>query len=599
MADDILRAFLAFFNNGGVGYGGTDVIRDISGNPTGGHGPGTSYGGGTGGPNEPPTYYDEHGNPIPIHFDVIGTPLDEEEPGPQPDHGAVFIRGGQLVVLHFHDMNDPRWAMERAADLEFRDVPDIGSAHSVRFRVGGGFDLIHHHDVNDPQYAGENDWQTASDVQTLSEWSFNIGARTVEIDGVVRSVEDVVLEESAEIVVGEEMVFQLGSPGTTASHPVVLEEMVFNLRSAPSVNDGIVVGEEMVLNLREGSASAGDVKSGTLSFKFSDNSYLAVRAVVGSAASDFFQGSGWLIGGAGNDTMIGNFMHDTLHGGTGSDVLNGREGRDVLYGGEGFDFANYWNSGAGVFVSLASPEANTGEAAGDIFVSIEGLEGSQHGDTLVGDWQDNILRGFTGDDVLNGREGRDTLDGGAGSDTADYFNASSGVVASLTGGRGTGGEATDDVYLSIENLTGSWHGDILVGDAQDNRLVGLGGNDRLTGGEGNDVLWGGDGQDSFWLGTALDASTNVDTIMDFDVADDTIHLNRWTFGNGTAWAGTLQASAFRNGVSAATAEERIVYNPWTGDLFYDPDGSGTVEQVRFAKLGAGLALTAADFVLFG
>jgi Ca2+-binding RTX toxin-like protein len=113
------------------------------------------------------------------------------------------------------------------------------------------------------------------------------------------------------------------------------------------------------------------------------------------------------------------------------------------------------------------------------------------------------------------------------------------------------------------------------------------------------MLWGGDGQDSFWLGTALDASTNVDTIMDFSVADDTIHLNRWTFGNGTQWAGTLQASAFRNGVSAATAEERIVYNPWTGDLFYDPDGSGTVEQVRFAKLGAGLAVTAADFVLFG
>ena len=53
--------------------------------------------------------------------------------------------------------------------------------------------------------------------------------------------------------------------------------------------------------------------------------------------------------------------------------------------------------------------------------------------------------------------GADVLDGGQGIDTATYYNAATGVTASLDTGLGVinTGEAAGDTYVNIENLTGS------------------------------------------------------------------------------------------------------------------------------------------------
>jgi serralysin len=51
-------------------------------------------------------------------------------------------------------------------------------------------------------------------------------------------------------------------------------------------------------------------------------------------------------------------------------------------------------------------------------------------------------------------------------------------------------------------------------------------------------------------------------------------------------------------VSATAASHRIVYNPTSGVLFYDSDGSGPAAPVRFARLPAGLALTSNDFLVW-
>ena len=77
---------------------------------------------------------------------------------------------------------------------------------------------------------------------------------------------------------------------------------------------------------------------------------------------------------------------------------------------------------------------------------------------------------------------------------------------------------------------------IITGNAASNRLNGMDGNDTLVGGSdvgndtliggaGNDRLTGGAGNDSFVFNTAISAASNVDTITDFNVANDTIRLD--------------------------------------------------------------------------
>ena len=69
---------------------------------------------------------------------------------------------------------------------------------------------------------------------------------------------------------------------------------------------------------------------------------------------------------------------------------------------------------------------------------------------------------------------------------------------------------------------------------------------------------------------------------------------RWFFtGIGL---GALAANAFVIGSAATTADHRIIYDATTGALFYDADGDGAGAAMQFATLGAGLALTNADFV---
>ena len=118
----------------------------------------------------------------------------------------------------------------------------------------------------------------------------------------------------------------------------------------------------------------------------------------GEAAGDTYTSIEGLRGSDFNDTLTGDADDNYLRGGLGADALNG---------GAGFDFASYQNAAAGVTASLANPAINTGEAAGDTYISIEGLLGSAFNDTLIGDANDNILQGGPGADALNGGSGFD------------------------------------------------------------------------------------------------------------------------------------------------------------------------------------------------
>jgi Ca2+-binding RTX toxin-like protein len=138
-----------------------------------------------------------------------------------------------------------------------------------------------------------------------------------------------------------------------------------------------------------------------------------------------------------------------------------------------------------------------------------------------------------------------------------------------------------------DTLTGTAVADSLNGLDGPDQLSGNGGHDWLVGGAGNDVLQGGAGDDLLTGGSGLDrflftsgapfiaSQHGVDTITDFNPAEDRIRLARSTFGALPA-SSTLAATAFavvNSEAAAASSTARIVYNSINGSLFYNANGA--------------------------
>ncbi len=210
-------------------------------------------------------------------------------------------------------------------------------------------------------------------------------------------------------------------------------------------------------------------------------------------------------GSSGNDNLRGTARADTLLGLAGNDRLEGAGGADRLDGGAGSDLASYAGAGTRVVASLANPAANTGDAAGDSYLAIEGILGSAFGDTLTGNSAANILFGGSGNDRLIGGAGADSLVGGAGIDWADYSAATAGLTASLTSSAQNAGFAAGDNLREIEGILGSAFDDTLIGATGGEFLIGGAGRDVLRGEAGADTLEGGNGNDTLIGGAGADA----------------------------------------------------------------------------------------------
>lgn len=179
---------------------------------------------------------------------------------------------------------------------------------------------------------------------------------------------------------------------------------------------------------------------------------------------------------------------------------------------------------------------------------------------------------------------------GTGYGQTSFYNlkVSHPVKASQTAFKLNGLPSTSKTYA------GTSIGDKLTGSSGNDRIEGRGGNDMIWGKSGNDVLVGSSGRDSFTFDTKLQAS-NIDVILNFSVKDDTIRLNDNVFTK--LHSGRLSPESFVVGSKALDAQDRVIYNNKTGGLFYDPDGSGQLRAIQFAKVDAGLKLTAADFLV--
>jgi hypothetical protein len=143
-----------------------------------------------------------------------------------------------------------------------------------------------------------------------------------------------------------------------------------------------------------------------------------------------------------------------------------------------------------------------------------------------------------------------------------------------------------------ETLTqfGKAGNDQIHGTAVQDVIYGLGGNDRLyahhgdntlNGGMGNDTLAGGWGDDTFIFDAPLDPVSNVDKIVGFDESD-VIHLSSAIFIGLTP--GLLTEDRFSSSGYAKDADDRIVLDTNSGNVFYDPDGSGAAIQQHFVRI---------------
>jgi len=227
-----------------------------------------------------------------------------------------------------------------------------------------------------------------------------------------------------------------------------------------------------------------------------------------------------IYGHAGDDLIFGGAEGDWLYGMGDNDTLKGGGGADHLFGGSGIDTASYDDSPVGVSVFLGpggSGAGYNGDAEGDRYDSIENVSGSAYLDSLRGNEGVNTLFGLGGDDYLTGGAGADTLYGGSGHRDRAVYNASSeGVFVSLITGRGFGGEADGDTLSGIEDIDGSPHEDLLVGNDYGNHLFGRGSDDSLKGGGGIDTLYGHAGDDLLdggdfvdWMYGGLDNDTYI------------------------------------------------------------------------------------------
>ncbi|MBM6581451.1 calcium-binding protein [Microvirga sp. BT689] len=362
-----------------------------------------------------------------------------------------------------------------------------------------------------------------------------------------------------------------------------------------------------------------------------------------------YTGNDSLTGGAGNDTLKGGSGHDTLNGDDGNDILYGdSDASDVLRGGAGDDtyYIHYRGIEAGhqIEEDLNQQIGGTDKAyiyRGDFatvddiksyraFLTLRGIESvivADNNDPTNIQFSDSFVREHLGSELNVGV--LSALDTDGDTLTWQLIDDANGIVylegaeikvkdhtkldfeqletrdftftVRVTDGLGNSFEKSFTVAVEnivTERVTGTSGNDAIKGGGGKDRLTGGDGNDTLSGGAETDTLTGGAGEDVFLFDSRF-ASSNIDTISNFEVSADKIHLERDIF---TAFAESdvgknLDINAFVIGTTALSTEDRIIYDPQSGKLFYDSDGSGGVAARHFATLGLNLNLNNGHFFI--
>jgi Ca2+-binding RTX toxin-like protein len=118
-----------------------------------------------------------------------------------------------------------------------------------------------------------------------------------------------------------------------------------------------------------------------------------------------------IIGGTGNETLIGMGNHNYIWAGKGDNDLSMSGDYNVIFGGSGND--NLTVSGNGVLVSGGSGHDTITVGDGDGVVVVAGSDGSH----IIGGSGHDALFGGAGNDIIEAHAGDTTMTGGGGDDT--------------------------------------------------------------------------------------------------------------------------------------------------------------------------------------
>lgn len=293
-----------------------------------------------------------------------------------------------------------------------------------------------------------------------------------------------------------------------------------------------------------------------------------------NSSNDYIEGSerdNRLEGLNGNDTLIGNGGGDVLMGGAGNDTLYGGAGGDRLVGGDGDDRYTLIEDADTIV------ESNNG-GTDTVFVVNRNYTLSNNVERLM----------ITGDNLT-----------GRGNDGANYLELNSRIDGELFGGGG------NDTLVAIfdGDLHGGGGNDIIRG-ARENAMFGDGGNDTMYLSSGRQTATGGTGDDVFaFVYQGVDAHPEPGrTVLDFRAADDRIEIRDFN-GNMEAvlGVGALSASEFLSAANAAgavaqNADQHIIFNRQTGQLYYDADGNGATAQVLIGIIDVDQGSLAANLI---
>lgn len=276
-----------------------------------------------------------------------------------------------------------------------------------------------------------------------------------------------------------------------------------------------------------------------------------------------------------NDVLTGNGSANILVGYEGDDTLAGGLGPDTLVGDEGFDTVTYAASNAAVTVSMVTFNNLGGHAAGDQLYGIERVIGSNYDDNFQTGADAMTWVGGQGSDLLVIGVGAERFEAGAGMDVVDLALSNAAVTFDMVTGIASGGYATGDVYLDVENVYSTAYGDTLKGNAAENYFLLWSGVDHIDGRGGYDVV-------SYAASTSgVTVSLTTSAGSTGDAAGDTfVNVEDIT---GSNYADTITGDGGDNVLAGLAGNDRLIGGGGY-DLLFGGEGTDTAvfSRVRSA-----------------